>query len=178
MLNHLTTDLCRILKTNYVRFHNDASACFDRIIVALGRMLAARRCGLPKNVIRSHAKSLELMKYTVKTGYGISDTTYSGTPVEPLFGTGQGSGASSAVWLMLVVVLLNTLDRILPDRISFRSADGTIHHRRLVDAFVDDTAALGLSDNGSRSLEDLVASLETIAQMWEKLLHYSGGALI
>jgi len=66
MLNHLTTDLCRVLKINYVRFDNDASACFDRIIVALG-MLAARRCGMPKNAVRSHAKSLELMRYTVKT---------------------------------------------------------------------------------------------------------------
>jgi hypothetical protein len=81
---------------------------------------------MPKNAIRSHANnSLELMKYSVKTVYGISDTTYSGTPVEPLFGTGQGSGASPAVWLTLVVVLLNTLYRIVPDRMSFRSADGT-----------------------------------------------------
>lgn len=175
MLNHLTTDLCRVLKINYVRFDNDASACFDRIIVALG-MLAARRCGMPKNAVRSHAKSLELMRYTVKTVYGISETSYRGTPFEPLFGTGQGSGASPAVWLTLVVLLLNTLDRIIPDRISFRSADGSIIHSRLVDAFVDDTA-LGFTDRGSRSFAELVSSLETIAQTWEKLLHYSGGAL-
>ena len=32
MLNQfLTTDMCRILKTNYARVDNDASACFDRI---------------------------------------------------------------------------------------------------------------------------------------------------
>ncbi|KAI2511189.1 hypothetical protein MHU86_3154 [Fragilaria crotonensis] len=175
MLNQLTTDMCRVFKINYARFDNDASACFDRIIVALG-MLAARRCGMPKNAVRSHAKSLELMRYTVKTVYGISETSYSGTPFEPLFGTGQGSGASPAVWLTLVVILLNTLDRIIPDRISFRSPDGTLVHNRLVDAFVDDTA-LGFTDDGSRSIDQLVSSLETIAQTWEKLLHFSGGAL-
>jgi hypothetical protein len=42
MSTQLTTDPCRILKHNMVRFDNDASACYDRIIVNLG-MLAARR---------------------------------------------------------------------------------------------------------------------------------------
>ena len=101
MLNQLTTDLCRLLKVNYARFDNDASACYDRIIVALA-MLAARRCGMPLHAIRSHAKALEFMKYTVKTVYGISEDSYQGTPFAPLFGTGQGSGASPAVWLSLV----------------------------------------------------------------------------
>ena len=44
------------------------------------------------------------MKY--KTMYGISETNYVlGIPFEPLFGTGEGSGASPAVvWLMLIVI--------------------------------------------------------------------------
>lgn len=77
MLNELTTDLCRVLKVNYARFDNDASACFDRIIVALG-MMAARRCGMPVETVRTHAKSLELMQYMVKTIYGVSSESYSG----------------------------------------------------------------------------------------------------
>jgi len=62
MLNQLSSDMCRVLKLNFARFDNDASACFDRIIVALG-MLAARRCGMPVSAIRTH--------YMVKTVYGI-----------------------------------------------------------------------------------------------------------
>ena len=175
MLNQLTTDMCRLLKVNYARFDNDASACFDRIIVALG-MLAARRCGMPEDAIRTHAKSLELMQYMVKTIYGVSEDAYSGTALEPLFGTGQGSGASPAVWLTLVVLLLNTLERVVPDRISFRSEDGSTIHTRLVDAFVDDTA-IGITDDGSKTLSDLIGTLEKVAQTWEQLLHFSGGAL-
>ena len=68
MLNQLTTDLCRLLKHNLARFDNDASACFDRIIVALG-MLAARRCGMPDHAVQIHADCLELMRYTVKTAH-------------------------------------------------------------------------------------------------------------
>ncbi|KAI2509565.1 hypothetical protein MHU86_4826 [Fragilaria crotonensis] len=118
MLTQLTTDLCCILHHDVARFDNDASACYDRIIVALG-MLAARRCGMPKNAIRLHADALQFMKYTVKTVYGVSDANYSGTPFAPLFGTGQGSGASPAVWLSLVVLLLHTFDRIVPHRFHF-----------------------------------------------------------
>ena len=70
MLTQLTADLCRILKHNLARFDNDASACYDRIIVALG-MLAARRCGMPHNAIKLHAEALQFMQYTVKTMYGI-----------------------------------------------------------------------------------------------------------
>ena len=175
MLTQLTADMSRLLKINYARFDNDASACFDRIIVALG-MLAARRCGMPFQAVRTHARSLELMRYMVKTVHGVSEKSYTGTPFAPLFGTGQGSGASPAVWLTLVVVLLNTLERVSPLRMSFRSPDGVNVHSRLVDAFVDDTA-LGFTDDGVTSFDEIVSRLEAVAQIWEKLLHYSGGSL-
>ena len=156
-------------------FDNDAVACFDRIIVALG-MMAARRCGMQINTVRTHAKSLELMRYMVKTVYGVSENSYSGTLFAPLFGTGQGGGASPAVWLTLVVVLLNTLERVSPLRMSFRSCDGINVYSRLVDAFVDDTS-LGFMNDGNMLFDDLVRNLEEVAQTWEKLLHYSGGSL-
>ena len=89
------------MKHNSARFDNDASACYDGIIVALG-MLAAQRFGMPDNAIKTYADSLEFMRYVVKTMYGISEENYTGTPFEPLFGTGQGSGASPAVWLTLI----------------------------------------------------------------------------
>lgn len=56
MLIQFTTDLSRLLKANRARFDNDASACYDRIIVALG-MLAARRLGMPENAIKTHANA-------------------------------------------------------------------------------------------------------------------------
>jgi hypothetical protein len=162
MLTQLTTDLCRILKHNLARFDNDASACYDRIIVALG-MLAARRCGMPESVVQTHADCLNLMKYTVKTFHGVSESNYHGTLFEPLFGTGQGSGASPSVLLMLVVVLMNTLDRIIPERMTFRSPNSSQRHDRLIDAFVDDTS-LGFTDPGMLTLETRIAKLNHIAQ--------------
>ena len=176
MLTQLTTDLCRILKHDIARFDNDASACYDRIIVALA-MLAARRCGMPKNAIRLHADALRFMKYTtIKTIYGVSESNYQGTIFEPLFGTGQGSGASPSAWLSLVVLLLQTLDRIIPHRINFEPISGARPHARIADAFVDDTN-VGFTSSDESTYEELVSRLQTVAQTWEHLLHLSGGKL-
>ena len=175
MLTALTNDLCRLLKHNLARFDNDASAYYDRIIVTLG-MLAARRCGMPDHSVSTHANCLRLMQYTVKTIHGVSEDNYHGTPFEPLFGTGQSSGASPAVWLSLVVILMNTLDRVIPSRMQFESPDSMITHSRLIDAFVDDIS-LGYTDAGFLTLETMIEKLSHIAQTWEQLLYYYGGAL-
>ena len=114
------------------------------------------------------------MRYTVKTVYGISESTYMGTIFEPLFGTGQGSGASPAAWLTLVIVLMQTLDRLVPERMRFTSP--THEHSRLMDAFVDDTA-LGFTDSGIMSCHEMIQRLGEISQTWERLLFFSGGAL-
>ena len=81
-------------------------------------VLAARRCGMPEHAVQSRAdKVLQFMKSTVKTVHGVSTESYQGTPFEPLFATGQqGSGASPAAWLTIVVILMHTLDRLMPDR--------------------------------------------------------------
>ena len=176
MLTQLTTDLSRVLKHDFARFDNDASSCYDRIIVALG-MLAARKCGMPINAIRTHADALFFLKYTVKTMYGISEKNYHGTVFEPLFGTGQGSGASPSVWLSLVVILLQTLDRLIPDRVNFTCSSGAVKHKRLADAFVDDTALCFTSSSDATSYEQLIIKLQHIAQTWEHLLFLSGGKL-
>ena len=176
MLTQLTTDLCRILKHDFARFDNDASACYDRIIVALA-MLAAKKCGMPSHAVRSHSDALLFMQYAVKTVYGISETTYKGTVFEPLFGSGQGSGASPSAWLTLVVILLQTLDRLVPDRINFSCPRRELTHARLSDAFVDDTYLGFTSASQSLSFESMVAKLQIIGQTWEHLLHLSGGKL-
>jgi hypothetical protein len=146
-----------------------------RIIVPLG-MLAARRCGMPEEATSLHANTLHRMKYRVKTAYGISDHHYAGTPAEPLFGTGQGSGASPAIWLTLVVILMPTLDRIIPDRIHFRSPDDNYQHSRLIDAFVDNTS-LAFTASSAMSHSDMITRMETAAQTWQHLLSHSGGTL-
>jgi hypothetical protein len=176
MLNQISNDICQTNKFNIIRFDNDASACYDRILVPLG-MLAARRCGMPDNAVRLHADTLAAMNYKVKTAFGTSDKHYTSQQDEPLFGTGQGSGASPAVWLTLVVVLMNTLDKITQERIRFCSPDAPDHHQRLTDAFVDDTSLAITDTYDPMTPNSMIQSIEKIAQNWERLLFYSGGSL-
>jgi hypothetical protein len=174
MLRQLTFDLCRQTKKDLALFDLDATACYDRIIVCLA-MMAARKCGMPEGPVSTHAEALRFMKYTVKTVYGISEENYQGTPLEPLFGTGQGSGGSPAAWLTLIVLLLQAIDRLVPDRMTFVSPDGTLTSERLSDVYVDD-ANLGRTSE-SETYAEQVAKLQLIVQTWERLLFYSGGAL-
>lgn len=124
-------------------------------------------------------QALEWMKYKVKTIHGISEANYNGTNFEPLFGTGQqGSGASPAVWLSLVVILLHTLDRLVPKRMSFSTPNWQhIQHERHTDAYVDDTS-LGFTDPYTVfSYEELINHFQSVAQTWSDLLEYSGGSI-
>ena len=76
----------------------------------------------------------------------------------------------SWAWLTLIVILLNTIDKELPDdRMTFLDPITKKPHSRLADAFVDDTM-LGKSDSGDLSYEDLIGRLQLIAQTWERLL--------
>jgi hypothetical protein len=58
----------------------------------------------------------------------------------------------------------------------FRYPESPMRHSRLIDAFVDDTS-LGYTDASFMTLDTMINELTEMAQTWEKLLFYSGGAL-
>ena len=57
----------------------------------------------------------------------------------------------------LVVLLMNTLDRLIPERMSFQSPGSPQRHDRLLDAFIDDTL-LGFTDHGLITLETMITN--------------------
>jgi hypothetical protein len=72
------------------------------------------------------------------------------------YGTHQGSGALPAVWLSLVFIFLQTLDRFIQDGINFQYLCADIVHHRLVDAFVDNTSLGFTSSSDETQLDDLM----------------------
>jgi len=174
----MTYDLSRILRTNLGLLDNDASGCFDRIVVSLG-MIASRRLRMKKKACRMHARALAGMKYFIKTAHGISEAFYKAVRDLILFGTGQGSGASPAVWLALVVCLLSALSAIAPWSMIFADPWEDLFDERNADSYVDDTT-VGVNDameDEPRSIPEIVAALQDVSQKWEQLLYSSGGAL-
>ena len=179
-LARLEKDLIRQAKANSAHMDNDATGCYDRIVTSLG-LIACRRLGMPVCAIKCQAETLRRMRYAVKHSYGITASRYHGTDLEPLFGTGQGSGASPAIRLSLVVILLNALDRLSTEDnipgLNFCDPWGEVSASWRVGAFVDDTNQGVLNPTGSLSLEDLVENMRKAGQLWETLLHISGGSL-
>jgi hypothetical protein len=121
------------------------------------------------------------MQYAVKHVYGISEKEYSSTISEPLFGTGQGSGASPAIWLSLVTVLLNAFDRLASEYdiqgLEFHDPWKEISANWHIGAFVDDTNQAVMDPSHSLTPNELIEQLRIAGQLWENLLHISGGAL-
>ena len=179
-LSRLEKDLIRQTKSNSAHMDNDATGCYDRILISLG-MMACRRLGMPENAVRCQASTLKSMRYAVKHAYGTTMAEYFGSLTDPLFGTGQGSGASPAIWLALVVILLNALDRISKEDgipgLDFQDPWNELQAAWRVGAFVDDTNQGVLDAKGQLSVDELVEQMRSAGQLWEKLLFISGGTL-
>ena len=126
-----------------------------------------------------HAKALIGMQYFVKLAHGFSDAFYKVTHLLLLFGMGQGSGASPAIWLTIVICLLSALTAMAPIAMTFMDPWGNIFDEQNADSYVDDTS-LGCNDAHLREqmcYKELIKYGQESAQIWERILYSSGGAL-
>ena len=71
-----------------IRFNNDATACFDRIMAHLAT-INLQSFGMPQELTELLGEFLEFAKYYVKTGIGISETCYQHSNLWKVFGSGQ-----------------------------------------------------------------------------------------
>jgi hypothetical protein len=173
----LLYDFARLSKTSLVTIDNDAASCYDRIVKTVA-MVACQGAGLPAKTATMHNLVHYQMVHRVKTAHGTSEDTYTGSVGDPLEGTGQGSGASPAIWLLLSSTLLRALARLAPG-IRAMSPDGEVKTRITSIFYVDDgMPGVGDAHQGKpTSWQELSKQASTTATKWENLLHASGGAL-
>jgi hypothetical protein len=100
----LKTEIFYASRKSLINFDNDAAPCFDHIIPALASLIG-HKYGMHWNVIFVHAMTLEETKYKLKTSMGVSDKLYSNCQAFPIYGTGQGSGNSPAIWCIVSSIL-------------------------------------------------------------------------
>ena len=166
----------RLSRTSLLTADNDAKGCFDRMIRTLA-MLGCTAVGLPKNAAISHNLTHALMNHGIKTRHGCFQP-YTGTEDSKLEGTGQGSGASPAIWLLYCDSLLQAFQKFTRGILISRPFD---NQTRTVPAiFYVDDGTPGVNDILSESpiaLEELLSEGQQVAQSWERLLFASGGAL-
>jgi exonuclease III len=176
-LEELQVSLSYLSRTNQVVFHNDATSCYDRIIIALANLIA-RRFGMSQEVCSVHGETLAKMKYYISTALGISEGSYCHTTMTPIHGTGQGSCASPSVWLQICSLLFDCHER-LSTGAEFFSPDRQTVVANSMTGYVDDTKGITNDMNQTHPIpvDELVAVMQADAQMWGDLLYTSGGAL-
>jgi hypothetical protein len=168
------TEMAMVTRKPLVKFNNDATACFDRILVHLLN-LCLRSFGMPKKLTKILGELLRVARYAIKTGIGISKETYQHSDESPAFGSGQGSGASAQGWGKLVSVLFDIHDMYGHGS---EYADPWKLYSTIIGmlGFVDDN---NITNNGEEweTVSDIIIRTQHDAQLWNDLLRATGGAL-
>jgi hypothetical protein len=98
----------RLTKTNLATMDNDAESCYDRIICNLA-MIISQYYEVTRNMAELQATTLKKMKFRLRTALGESTQTDQYITETPIHGTGQGSCASPAIWLLVSSILIDCL---------------------------------------------------------------------
>ena len=178
LLEQLQVDMSTVTRKTLVLTNYDATSCYDRIVPNLA-MLVSRKFGVPKTVTQSNANTLEQAEYRVRTDLGLAPDGYSHTEEHPIYGTGQGSANSPAIWLFLSAALYTCYDE-MATAAKYCKPDRTNECSVGMVGFVDDN---GNPTNDFLDVENpetwrkVLDLTQKNAQAWTDLLSASGGAL-
>ena len=178
LIEELQCEISRATRKPVVLTNYDATACYDRIIPNLG-MLVSQKFGVHPKVTESNADTLEQAEYRVRTELGLAPTGYRHDSSFPIYGTGQGSANSPAIWCFLSSTLFDCYDQVVTPATYSSPTDDTHVSLGMV-GFVDDCNGQtnSFASDGSRdTARMLVDKTRQNAQAWNDLLSASGGAL-
>ena len=177
LLEELKYDLAYLTRRTLVIFDNDASSCYDRILVPFASLIN-RRYGMHRNVVAVHAMTLQQAIFRLKTASGMSDISYQHCAQFPIHGTGQGSGNSPCIWLFISCTLF-TAHQQKAHGVTYVAPDGQEQVHMSMVGFVDDSTGScnDFQPSTQVPLSTILQRMEQDAQRWNTLLHCSGGKL-
>ena len=176
-IEEFVSEITRLSRKPCIKNTEDATACYDRIIPSLGN-LASRGYGLHRCVALVQGSTLSEAKYHLKTKFGITEEFYRHCEFHPIYGTGQGSGNSPTIWLVISSVLFDSYESQAHGA-TFESPDRLLRLPLFRVAFVDDTNSyVNKFDQAiPPTPEEMIDTLKRDSQLWSDLLWRSGGAL-
>jgi hypothetical protein len=167
-----------LTKTGVATMDNDAKSCYDRIIVNLA-MIISQYYGLSSQTTALQAKTLKRMKFRLRTALGDSKQSYSHSQETPIHGTGQGSCASPALWLLISSILMDCISD-LGGGMTMNDVVSSNIIQQWIDGFVDDTSLfvnLKGDVDKKNDINALHLQLRHDMVLWQELLEASGGML-
>ena len=158
----------------HIKFGNDATSCFDRIIPSVSSILM-RAYGLHRNIATLHGDMLQQAVYRIKTKLGISTTSYSHCDEFPIVGTGQGSSSSPTIWTLNASTYFDIFDEHCYGA-TYANPCGTRLLKLGLTGFVDDNTSQ-TTGHPNEPEQQLIQCCSHDAQLWHDILWASGGAL-
>ena len=177
-LEELQLEISRATRKPLVLTNYDAMACYDRIIPNLG-MTVSQKYGVPPTITETNASTLFQAEYRVRTELGVSPSGYRHELSHPIYGTGQGSSNSPAIWCFLSSTLFDCYDDVSKSA-SYSDPTETVHVNLGMVGFVDDCNGQTNEfheDGSAQTVDQLLNKTRSNAQMWSDVLSASGGAL-
>jgi hypothetical protein len=140
--------------------------------------LASQAFGMYPRVCKIQGSTLQKAKYKLKTAHRISDAKYHHTELFPIYGTGQGSGSSPALWLVTSSILFDAYEKRAHGS-SYLSPDRQQSASVYMISFVDDSCCQVLApQDGPFDEQTLIDLIRDDAQLWSNLLYVSGGKFV
>ena len=116
------------------------------------------------------------MRYSLQTGYGLSASSYGGTPESICMGLIQGSGAAPGVWTAMSTVILGTY-KTKEYGASLLSGLSGLSIPIAALLYVDDTDLLHKPDCNTTPISAVVPRVQQAINFWAHLLQAMGGSL-
>jgi hypothetical protein len=179
VLRELTLAVAKLTKTPFEGFENNASACYDRIVMNIVGAVF-QHMGVPEGPLCLQEQNLLRVVHYLKMGFGTSTTSYTSDALFRIYGVGQGSKAGPVTWAAVSSILFEAQE-ILCTGIRFQNPSRSIAHHRNSDGMVDDTTGYHGRQpvwiRNSPSISTVFNGLKKDAQIWECLLWTCGGLL-
>ena len=167
-------EITRFTRQTYNQVNFDAQACFDRIIPNLAIRLSYKY-GIPSTVLQTYQTTLKETKYFIKIGHHITKEFYKSTEENVLFGTGQGSGNSPILWILLSNELIDMYTEKTTGA-TYQDPSGKTKTSIHMTAYVDDINTHKTYPHYTPQPE-MHDSIQQDISIWEKILYTSGGLI-
>jgi hypothetical protein len=175
LIKQLYFDQANILHENCALASTDAANCYDAVNHAAAS-IALHAVGVPRELIQCYLRCIQHMRYYLRTGYGLSTTSYGSSQDSICMGLTQGSGASPAVWTAVSTVIIGAYKhRGYGAQLVGGWSQDPIAIAALL--YVDDTDLLHNIVSTQDDQEMLVPWVQQATTHWANLLQATGGNL-
>jgi hypothetical protein len=153
----------KLTRTPLITVDNDAKSCFDWILCNVA-MMVSQYFGITNTLCNLQSTNLKNSTFQIRTAAGDSAETYQHSKTTPVHGTGQGSCASPAIWLLISSFIMDLLEQNA-NGMELHDIDSRVKIiQKWIDGFVDDNSIFTNLSFGNSNLIKLLEKAQHDAQ--------------